>query len=49
MIGQLGAYLAATRDEQLHELQEFLKQPSISTSPDHKKEMAACAKHVAEH
>ncbi len=42
-------YLAAHRDRHLAELCEYLRLPSISAQPDHRKDVARCARWIRDH
>ena len=43
------AYVEANRERFLEELKEYLRIPSVSTAPEHKGDVEACARWVSEH
>ncbi|MFD1409071.1 dipeptidase [Kroppenstedtia eburnea] len=47
MMEQVNLYFSGKRAKLLEELKDFIRIPSVSTSPDFRKEMFRCAQHVA--
>src|SRR5258708_6309445 len=48
-MAELTDYINSNKDRYIDELKEFLSFPSISTNPENKKDVEACAKYCKEH